>query len=119
MVRPLALIWWATTFAWAVVIFCLSTRSFSSDMTEGWLAWIFSILHLHLSWGAFDLLHMLLRKLAHLTEYAIFALLLYGPPDEMSQWLWRPRRALIAVLGAAAYSLTDEFHQSFVPGRTA
>src|SRR5205823_10555831 len=31
---------------------------------------------------------------------------------------WRPRRALGCVLVAGAYSLADEFHQTFVPGRT-
>jgi VanZ family protein len=67
----------------------------------------------------FDLLHLMLRKLAHVTEYAIFALLLYSLPVEKAQAPWRPRRAALCILGAALYSLTDEFHQSFVPGRHA
>jgi VanZ family protein len=54
-----------------------------------------------------------------LTEYAIFALLLYGFPGEKSPGLWRPRRAVFCIVVAAAYSLTDEFHQLFVPGRHA
>ncbi len=57
-------------------------------------------------------------KLAHAAEYAVFSgLLTWG--------LWHstrlgPRRAaLVAVLVAAVYGVSDEFHQSFVPNRAA
>jgi len=56
-------------------------------------------------------------KLLHAAEYAVLggllahALRFAGVP---------PRRALIAaVLLASAFGATDEFHQSFVPGRSA
>jgi VanZ family protein len=83
------------------------------------LAWTLQLLHLDVSAGTFGLLHASLRRLAHLTEYAIFALLLYGFPGEKSRNFWRPRRAIFCILIAAAYSLTDEVHQLFVPGRHA
>ena len=81
--------------------------------------WMLHLLHLQVSSGTFHILHALFRKLAHLTEYAIFALLLYGVPYKKRQGLWQPRRAVICIAIAAAYSLTDEFHQVFVPGRHA
>ena len=111
------MLWWILTLGWAGLIFYLSTRNFSPDFSRGLLGWILDILHLQVSWGSFELLHTLLRKLAHLTEYAIFALLLYGFPPEGRLYQWRPSRALVCVAIAAAYSLTDEFHQLFVPGR--
>jgi VanZ family protein len=111
--------WWALTLAWAALIFCLSTQSFAPDFSRALLARTLHFLHLHVSAGTFGFLHALLRKLAHLTEYAIFALLLYGVPRGQRQMLWRPRRAVICIVVAAAYSLTDEFHQLFVPGRHA
>ena len=83
---------------------------------RGLLAWALQLLHVRLSPHAFGLLHGCLRKLAHLTEYGIFALLLYGPPDEVGRSLWRPRRAALCILAALAYSLTDEFHPPIVPG---
>jgi VanZ family protein len=119
MTRPLPVLWWLTTIAWAVLIFSLSSRTFGSNFTQVLLAEALRILHIHVSWRTFELVHMLFRKLAHMTEYGILALFVYGPPDQKGLVFWRPRRALIAVLIAAAYSLTDEFHQFFVPGRTA
>jgi VanZ family protein len=115
--KALSALRWAITLAWAALIFYLSTRTFSPDFSRGLLAWAFHLLHFHVSGRTFNLLHTLLRKLAHLTEYGIFALLLYGLPGEKNRGLWRPRRAVFCILGAAAYSLTDEFHQLFVPGR--
>jgi len=67
--------------------------------------------------ATFELLHHLMRKSAHMTEYAIFAMLLYGSRRVSNPFDWRPWRALTCVAIAAAYSLTDEFHQIFVPGR--
>ncbi len=49
-------------------------------------------------------------KLLHLGTYFVFGLLLARPFGE--------RRMLIAFLGALLYGLSDEFHQSFIPGRT-
>lgn len=57
-----------------------------------------------------------IRKLAHATEYAVFAMLLCG--------VWYDRRrkkrhmAWQAWGMAAGYAATDEFHQLFVPGRS-
>ena len=108
------MLWWVVTLGWAALIFHLSTRTFSPSFSRGVAGWMLHFLHLQVSSGTFDLLHTLLRKLAHLTEYAIFALLLYGSPDEKGMGLWQPRRAVACIAIAAAYSLTDEFHQLFV-----
>jgi len=104
---------------WAALMFELSTGTFGPSFSRGLLAMALQGLHLSVSSGTFDLLHAILRKLAHLTEYGILALLLYSLPGEEAPGLWRPRRAVLCVLVAAAYSLTDEFHQLFVPGRHA
>jgi VanZ family protein len=77
---------WGPVVVWAAVIFALS-----------------SIPSLGSGLGTWDLA---LRKLAHVTEYAILAFLL--------------RRALAtpaAVAVAVAYAVSDEFHQTFVRGR--
>jgi VanZ family protein len=112
-------LWWVMTFTWAALIFSLSTRDFGPSFSRGMLDWALSIVHIRLSRRMFELLHSGLRKLAHLTEYGIFALFLYFRPDDGPRRHWRPRRALYSVLVAAAYSLTDEFHQIFSPGRHA
>jgi len=52
--------------------------------------------------------------LAHFAEYAVFAALLYlALRVDMS----RTRAAVIALLIASTYAVTDEYHQSFVPMR--
>ena len=45
--------------------------------------------------------------------------MLYGGFGDRDPFRWRLRRASWCVFIAAAYSLTDEFHQAFVPGRNA
>jgi VanZ family protein len=64
-------------------------------------------------------LHTLIRKSAHVAEYAIFALLvaraLLGStrPPLARGWF------VITVLLLALMAAADEYHQSFVPSRTA
>ena len=120
LAKPAYVLWWVITLAWAGQIFYLSTHTFSPEFSQGLLALALNFFHFKVSPGTFDILHTALRKLAHLTEYAILALLLfYGPLGGGSRGFWQPRRAAICIAVAAAYSLTDEFHQSFVPGRHA
>jgi VanZ family protein len=112
-------VWWAITCAWAVQIFWFSTGTFTPRFTAVLLGHILRFLHISVSPVTFSLLHAVSRKLAHIVEYGLFALLLYGPPGQAGRRYWRPRRAIVCILAAAAYSLTDEFHQLFVPGRHA
>lgn len=57
-----------------------------------------------------------IRKLAHATEYAVFAMLLCGA------WMDGRRKRRLSVCfawgTATVYAMTDEFHQLFVPGRS-
>lgn len=111
-------LWWAPTLAWAALIFFLSTGSFSGWLSARILTAIIGFLHLRVSAQTFATLHFLFRKLAHLTEYAVFALFVYHSLQEEHRAEWRTRTALVSILVAGAYALLDEFHQSFVPGRT-
>ena len=88
LIKPASMLWWALTLAWAGLIFYLSTQTFSPDFSRGSLAWTLHLLHLRLSSHTFALLHASLRKLAHLIEYGIFALLLYGLPVEKRRGFW-------------------------------
>jgi len=106
-------------FAWAGLIFYLSTSGFGVGFTEWLLLQILSLLHATVSPHTFEVLHHLMRKAAHMTEYAVFCLLLYAAFLEADDFEWRPRLALRSVLIAGIYSLTDEYHQTFVAGRTA
>ncbi len=80
---------WGPIILWAAVIFAFS-----------------SIPSLGTGLGTWDLV---LRKLAHLTEYAILGALLLRA-------IGRPG---LAILLGALYACSDEFHQHFVRGRHA
>lgn len=57
---------------------------------------------------------LVLRKFAHIGEYAALTFLFFRAASQS----FSPRRALLyAVLFAFTFALTDEYHQSFVPGR--
>jgi VanZ family protein len=113
------IIWWLTTLAWAAEIFYLSTQRFAGSLSQSLLARVLVSLHVSVSPDALEKLDSLLRKLAHLTEYALFSLFLYQCFSGPREFHWSPRLAHWSVGVAAVYSLTDEFHQAFVPGRNA
>lgn len=110
---------WVMTIAWAGNMSLLSTRTYSGAFTAWLLGQALSALHIHLSAPAFALAHTLIRKLAHLSEYAIFCLLLYCSLAPRNLNRWNTRSAGGALLAAGLFSLVDEYHQHFVPSRTA
>jgi VanZ family protein len=112
-------VWWLTTLAWAATIFLLSTGTYGGSFTAWLLHQALNFLHISVSAGNFRLLHHVIRKLAHLSEYGIFCMLLYGSFSGGRDFSWRGRKALAALAIASLYSLSDEFHQLFVRGRGA
>jgi VanZ like protein len=86
-----------------------STRLRAFGPVVLWAALIFafsSVPSLSTGLGGWDLL---LRKIAHLAEYAVLGLLL-------ARAVARPE---IAILLGALYAVSDEVHQHFVRGRHA
>ena len=111
------LAWWPALL-WAAVIFSMSTDTFSSDHTATIIAPIVRWFYPSMSDDQFALVHHLIRKSAHFTEYFIFGLLLYrGVRGGRKGWRWT--WGLAALSMAAGYSILDEIHQAFVISRTA
>jgi VanZ family protein len=110
--------YWLPALAWAGLISSLSTDAFSSNHTSvvivPVLRWLFS----HASTETIEWMHEIIRKMAHLTEYFILGVLLHRAlrGDDRG---WKLKWAFWAIVIAAAYASLDEFHQSFVPSRTA
>ncbi|SDS37876.1 VanZ family protein [Opitutus sp. GAS368] len=105
---------WLPVVLWMGFIFSMSTSLGASENTARFIG---PFLHWLLPYAAPDTiahLHFLIRKAGHLTEYAILALLLRQAIGGRGA-----RPFVLALVIAAAYAATDEFHQSFVPGRTA
>jgi VanZ family protein len=63
--------------------------------------------------------HLITRKIAHFTEYAILGFLAARAFRTSPQPAIRRRWFLICAALIVVYALMDEYHQSFVPSRTA
>lgn len=113
--------YWLPVLVWMGVIFLVSTDLGSANHTsriiEPLLRWVVP----DISASAVDTAQTVIRKGGHLTEYAILALLslraivLSAQSQSGHRYF---RHAVIALVIAAAYAASDEFHQSFIPSRT-
>ena len=88
----------------------------SSRIIEPILRWLFP----QLSTPTVNEIVFLVRKCAHLTEFAVLALLFWRAlrrpvRRDPRPWLWSHAR--VALLATMLYAATDEFHQLFVRSR--
>jgi VanZ family protein len=111
--------WWLLTATWAVMIFDLSRGPYSSVSSARFISTVFDWLSISILPQNLGLLNNLLRKSAHLTEYAVLAAFLYNSLKPAGNPFWSRIAAIWALLASASYSITDELHQLFVPGRHA
>jgi VanZ family protein len=109
--------WWPALL-WAVAISGFSTRGFSSEHTSHIIIPVLHWLFPSASYETLELLHHIIRKCAHFTEYFILSLLILRGVRAGEKG-WHLRWALVTVLFIFLYAGLDEFHQSFVPGRQA
>lgn len=110
--------YWIPPLLWTAVILLASSDLFSATHTGSVLEIVITAILGHpLSRETFDLLHFLIRKAAHLTEYGILSALLFRAiRRERSGWM--SRWAATAVAIAACVASFDEWRQTFVPSRT-
>jgi len=118
---PRALVWlraWWPAIVWAGIIFVMSTDTFSGEHTarvfEPILRWLIPSLTAH----QFKVIHHVIRKCAHFSEYFVFFLLLYRAMRGRNAG-WRWSWGIEALFFAAGYAALDEVHQAFVASRTA
>jgi VanZ family protein len=119
-IRPGGSRFWryAPLLLWAVLIFIGSGNLLSAAHTAILLRavrWLFP----NVRNESLAVFHLLVRKAGHLTEYAIFATLAARAFRASSHDLLRRHWVGCSLLLAVVYALSDEWHQSFVPSRTA
>ena len=112
--------YWLPVGLWMALQFTASTDLGSSRGTSRLIGPVVRWLCPSLSEEQVDLAIFLVRKTAHLTEYAILGILIWRAlrkpvKGETRPWDWRLTGW--AVLWAGLYAGSDEFHQSFVPSR--
>lgn len=113
--------WWryGPLFLWMTLIFVGSTGLLASNNTNGFVHTLLHALSPHLSEERVQFWHYVIRKLGHLTEYGILALLAARAFHTSSQRALSIHYLLASFLLVAAYALLDEYHQSFIPTRVA
>jgi VanZ family protein len=98
---------------WLAFISFASTDSFNAANTSRIIGplvlWFFP----STSPEALATIHFIVRKIAHFTEYAILGFLAARAFRTHQRWF------LISLALIVVYALFDEYHQSFVPSRTA
>jgi VanZ family protein len=109
--------YWSPLVVWLLMIFLFSTDNFSAGETSQFIAPLLTFLFPSLSPQQIDIVHAVIRKLAHVTAYFILALLSYRTlrheqRDVLDAKVWTG--ALVLLTG-----LSDEFHQSLTLTRGA
>ena len=103
---------------WMTLIFFFSTGELSASNTSRIVRPLVLWLFPGTSEETLNLVHFFVRKAAHFTEYAILALLAARVFLSTSQEPLRRHWFIVSLLLVVLYSLSDEFHQTFVPSRT-
>jgi VanZ family protein len=113
--------YWFPALVWMGVIFLLSTDLFAASWTGSVTEEVLAFFFPSLRGETVIAIHLGIRKTAHVTVYALLSwFYLVGIAESFSiRASWTPRRALFTVLLCMLYALSDEWHQSFSPERTA
>ncbi|HEY6121422.1 MAG TPA: VanZ family protein [Pyrinomonadaceae bacterium] len=104
---------------WITVISIASTSEFSGANTSRIIRPLVLWLFPETSEATLQTIHFVVRKLAHFTEYAILGFLAARAFSTSSLRTLKRRWFPIALFLIVIYALLDEYHQSFVPSRTA
>ncbi|MDY7040126.1 MAG: VanZ family protein [Chloroflexota bacterium] len=87
---------WLPPILWMVLIFVVSAQPTLPSPPDPWL-------------------DLLLKKMAHFLEYAILAFLWWRALSGGDLHAGRP--LIVAGMASILYAVSDEYHQTFVPGR--
>ena len=126
---------WLPAILWMALIFVASTDLMSAEQTSRFLVPFLRWLKPDISSETFAQIHFLFRKLGHISEYAILAMLFWravyrgtnlemkmspDPAKAGSSWVRSRSILFLSVwIVCAIFAATDEFHQWFVASRTA
>lgn len=89
--------YWFPPIIWAGLIFYMSSRSNIHTVDVYWQDFV-------------------IKKIAHFTEYFIFTVLVYRALSNTTN-LSKKKSLVISFIITVVYAVSDELHQSFIPGR--
>jgi VanZ family protein len=112
--------YWLPVVIWCAVIVGFSSDAGSSRRTSRIIGPVLRWLVPGISEETVYRVQYGIRKAAHVTEYALLALLIWRArrrPVRGDARPWRWPEAWVALACAALFAVSDEIHQAFVPGR--
>ena len=112
--------YWLPVFIWLGAVFAGSTDIFSTEQTSRYLVPFLRWLDPQISTSTIATIHFVLRKLGHLTEYAILAAFLWRALRNVRNLRAKMSTLFVGVwVACAIIAASDEFHQSLIVSRTA
>jgi VanZ family protein len=115
------LISWIPTLAWLCLLALFSTDTFSAEHTGSILEKVLRAFFGEISRQRFEAIHFLIRKSAHFCSYGALSAFAFFSWRATFTALkaWSVRWSGLALLLTLVAASADEFHQSFLPSRTA
>lgn len=111
---------WLPVLVWVGVIFLGSTDLMSAEHTSRFIVPFLRWLKPDISAETLASIHFILRKCAHVGEYAVLGLLLLRAATLTPNFKRSIPIRYLSVLGVCLFvAATDEFHQTFVASRGA
>jgi len=111
--------YWLPVVLMMAFIFWMSTATFSAENTALIFEPLLRFLFRGISAQAVGLIHGVIRKGGHVAEYFVLGVLLFrafrGGSAGRRTWQW----VIFSIVVVIFYAASDEFHQSFIPTRTA
>jgi VanZ family protein len=115
---------WVPAALAVAMIACESTATMSAANTSRWLLPIWVHLFGPISREHWEIVHHWIRKTGHFVGYGLVSIAFFHSwrsslkQSTTVQSLWR-HAALLALVSTLIVAIADEYHQSFVPGRTS
>jgi VanZ family protein len=112
--------YWLPALIWMAIIYSASSDTKSAEHSSRILGPFIHWIAPFLSENSVGKIVFLIRKCAHLTEYAVLALLFWRAirkPVRKDSRPWRWGEAALPILFVGLYAASDEIHQLFVPNR--
>lgn len=107
---------WLPLLVWMVLISTFSTDHFSNEKTGSVIEPLLRLLFSGASQDFLSRIHFMIRKSAHLTEYALLGSLWYWSIKPGIRG-WSRNAAIAALMFSFVYASLDEFHQTFTLNR--
>lgn len=106
---------WVLVLVWMGIIFLFSSQNADkSSENNKFIVYMLNTLGIDINTILSGNADFIIRKAAHFTEYFILYFLLYNALKE--DFYFTPS-TIFALIITFLYAASDEFHQSFVPGR--